>query len=245
MDEGPRAASLTTRSSVSASSRQSDLRAGDRRDLRRCGSRGRLLSGRDGSSEARRWSPSSGSSRSNKDEIAALQILYSRALRARELTFSQIKELAQAISRPPHRWTPEVLWAAYEALDERRCEAPSTVLHQPRLPGALRRPPQDELVPFPDQVLERFEVWLLQQRGWSHVHARAARVAGEDQGPRGVNLARDHDGRLLRTRRSSSRAGSGGRRRCSATTCGRCSTSSTRPLSYERPSARVGAVDTR
>ena len=37
----------------------------------------------------------------NKDEITALQILYSKPYGVRELTFAEIKELAQAIERPP------------------------------------------------------------------------------------------------------------------------------------------------
>jgi type I restriction enzyme, R subunit len=52
----------------------------------------------------------------HKDEITALQILYSRLYQQRP-TFKEIKELAHAIGRPPYRWTPEKLWRAYEALD--------------------------------------------------------------------------------------------------------------------------------
>jgi len=37
----------------------------------------------------------------HKDEIRALQVLYSRPHKER-LTFSEIKELARAIERPPH-----------------------------------------------------------------------------------------------------------------------------------------------
>ena len=39
----------------------------------------------------------------NKDQITALQMLYNRPYGARDLTFTQIKELADTISRPPHR----------------------------------------------------------------------------------------------------------------------------------------------
>src|SRR5439155_9914027 len=54
--------------------------------------------------------------RENKDEIMALQILYSRPYRQR-LTLKQIEELAKAIERPPRGWTPDRLWHAYQALD--------------------------------------------------------------------------------------------------------------------------------
>ena len=52
----------------------------------------------------------------HKDEITALQILYSRPYKQR-LTFEEIKELAETIERPPRAWTPARLWHAYEALD--------------------------------------------------------------------------------------------------------------------------------
>ena len=55
--------------------------------------------------------------RENKNEITALQILYSRPYRQR-LTFEEIKKLAETIARPPRVWTPERLWRAYEALDQ-------------------------------------------------------------------------------------------------------------------------------
>jgi len=42
--------------------------------------------------------------RENKNEITALQILYSRPCR-RRLTRKQIDELAKAIERPPRAWT--------------------------------------------------------------------------------------------------------------------------------------------
>ena len=55
--------------------------------------------------------------RDNKDEITALQVLYSRPYKQR-LTYRQIKELAEAIKLPPRAWTPEALWRAYETLDQ-------------------------------------------------------------------------------------------------------------------------------
>src|SRR3989442_5918787 len=55
----------------------------------------------------------------HKDEITALQILYSRPYRQR-LTFKNIKDLAHAIGKPPYNLTPERLWQAYEALERVR-----------------------------------------------------------------------------------------------------------------------------
>ena len=99
----------------------------------------------------------------NKDEIRALQVLYSRPYSER-LTFREIKELAAAIARPPRQWTPDVIWHAYELLDKSKVRGSGQrtladivalvryTLHQ-----------DDELVPFRDQVEERFAAWLREQ----------------------------------------------------------------------------------
>jgi type I restriction enzyme, R subunit len=57
----------------------------------------------------------------HKDDIRALQVLYSRPHKER-LTFTEVKELAEAIKRPPRQWTPDVLWRAYELLDKSKVQ---------------------------------------------------------------------------------------------------------------------------
>jgi type I restriction enzyme R subunit len=103
----------------------------------------------------------------HKDEIRALQVLYSRPQKEL-LTFTEVKELAKAIERPPSRWTPDILWHAYEVLDKSKVHGSGGrmltdivslvryTLHQ-----------DDELVPFRDQVEQRFTAWLAaqEQRG--------------------------------------------------------------------------------
>jgi type I restriction enzyme, R subunit len=102
--------------------------------------------------------------RENKDEITALQILYSRPHKQR-LTLKAIKQLADTIQRPPHVWTPELLWRAYEALDKSKVRGSGRkvladiiclvrfALHQ-----------EGELRPFKEQVNERFARWLATQQ---------------------------------------------------------------------------------
>ncbi|MCA9178509.1 MAG: DEAD/DEAH box helicase family protein, partial [Planctomycetales bacterium] len=51
------------------------------------------------------------------DEITALQVLYSQPYR-RRLTFTEIRELSEAIAKPPLQLTPERLWRAYETLEK-------------------------------------------------------------------------------------------------------------------------------
>jgi type I restriction enzyme R subunit len=100
----------------------------------------------------------------NKDEITALQILYSQPYGARQLTFQQIKEFADTISLPPRRWTPEALWNAYETLERNKVHG-STKTVLTNLVSLVRHAlgQQDELVAFPDQVAERYTAWLHQQ----------------------------------------------------------------------------------
>jgi type I restriction enzyme R subunit len=99
----------------------------------------------------------------HKDDIRALQVLYSRPYNER-LTFTDVKQLARAIERPPRQWTPEKLWHAYEMLDRSKVRGSGGkmltdlvsvvryTLHQ-----------DDELVPFRDQVEQRFAAWLTLQ----------------------------------------------------------------------------------
>jgi type I restriction enzyme R subunit len=99
----------------------------------------------------------------HKDEITALSVLYSRPY-AQRLTFAEIKELAGAIGRPPHQWTPEALWKAYETLDRSKVRGSggrvlTDIVSLVRF--ALEQ--EDELVPYPELVEERFRAWLLQQ----------------------------------------------------------------------------------
>jgi type I restriction enzyme R subunit len=99
----------------------------------------------------------------HKDEITALQVLFSRPYNQR-LTFKEIKELAHAIGRPPHRWTPEQLWAAYETLDHSKVRgSPGRVLTNIVSLVRYTLDQDEELVPFPDIVEERFGTWMAQQ----------------------------------------------------------------------------------
>ena len=120
----------------------------------------------------------------NRDEITALQVLYSQPYGG-GLTFGDIKELANAVGRPPRRWTPEDLWAAYETLDASRVRGSghrvmTDLVSLVRF--ALGR--DDELVAYPDLVSERFEAWLAQQ-------ADAGARFGDNQ-LKFLELIRDH-----------------------------------------------------
>ena len=99
----------------------------------------------------------------HKDDIRALQVLYSRRYRER-LTFKDIRELARTIERPPHRWTTQKLWRAYETLDKSKVRGSGGKMLTD-LVSVIRYTlnQDDELVPFSDHVEERFGAWLAAQ----------------------------------------------------------------------------------
>jgi type I restriction enzyme R subunit len=103
--------------------------------------------------------------RENKDEIDALQFFYAQPY-SRRLSFQDIKELADAIQAPPRSWTPERLWRAYETLDKDKVRGASGRRLLTDIVSLVRFATHrdDELVPFGDQVRERFERWMAQQR---------------------------------------------------------------------------------
>ncbi len=103
----------------------------------------------------------------HKDQIAALQVLYSRPYQQR-LRYDQIKELAQAIKRPGNglrSMTPEALWHAYESLDASKVRGGgervlADVVSLVRY--AIHQ--ENELHPFREDVDRRFADWIEQQK---------------------------------------------------------------------------------
>jgi len=101
----------------------------------------------------------------NRDEITALQIVYSRPSAGGGCSFADIKELANAIRRPPRGWTPDLLWQAYEILDASAVRGSGRrVLTDLVSLVRFALGFDDELVAYPELVDERFAAWLLQQR---------------------------------------------------------------------------------
>ena len=105
----------------------------------------------------------------HRDEITALQVLYSQPY-ARRLTWAEVRELADAIAAPPRGWTPDKLWEAYEALDRARVRGSGQrVLTDLVSLVRVALHHEDELVPYPDLVHERFRAWLLAQENAGRV----------------------------------------------------------------------------
>ncbi|HJT20032.1 MAG TPA: type I restriction-modification enzyme R subunit C-terminal domain-containing protein [Nitrospira sp.] len=100
----------------------------------------------------------------HKDEITALQILYSKPYKQR-LTFESIKELADAIEKPPYLWNESQLWQAYAALEKSKVKGASGKRILTDLVSLVRFAihQDNELVPFPERVNANFNAWLTQQ----------------------------------------------------------------------------------
>jgi type I restriction enzyme R subunit len=103
----------------------------------------------------------------HKDEITALHVLYSGHHGAK-VTYAELRELAERIKRPPHNWTPDLIWNAYAAIE--------VDPEHPKVRRADRHTVTDlvslvrftlgqdhELVPYALSVAEKYAAWILQQ----------------------------------------------------------------------------------
>jgi type I restriction enzyme R subunit len=97
----------------------------------------------------------------HKDEITALQILYSKPYKSR-LQFEQIKELANIIEKPPYLWRVDRLWDAYAALEKSKVKGASAQKILTDLVSLIRFAlhQENELEPFAEHVQKRYEAWL-------------------------------------------------------------------------------------
>jgi type I restriction enzyme R subunit len=99
----------------------------------------------------------------HRDEITALQLLYTPG---KKVGFAELKELSDRIQRPPHRWTPDLLWNAYVALDADGHHVRRAARHTVTDLIALVRyelHQDNELVPYAQTVQQRYAGWLATQ----------------------------------------------------------------------------------
>src|SRR3990172_8955642 len=117
----------------------------------------------------------------HKDEITALQVLYSMPYKQR-LRYEDIKDLASRIEKPPHQWRVDNLWNAYAALEKSKVKGASAPHILTDLVSLVRfaMHRDDELVPFPERVSANFHSWLAQQQS-------LPRPQGEGRGEGGSN----------------------------------------------------------
>ena len=99
----------------------------------------------------------------NKDEITALQILYNQPYGQRRLTYEQIKQLANALERPPRSLTPEKLWQAYSQLEADKVRGAGVQKLLTDIISLVRfaMGETETLEPFAVTIEEKFQQWLM------------------------------------------------------------------------------------
>jgi len=101
----------------------------------------------------------------NKDEITALQILYSIPYKKRYVTYEQIQELTNALTKPPYNLNSDLVWRAYKLLDKSRVKGtPDKQLTNIISLVKYSLGKSETLEPFPQQVEERFNNWIAEKQ---------------------------------------------------------------------------------
>lgn len=102
----------------------------------------------------------------HRAEITAIQLLAEAGdpKLGHRVSFVDIQELADRISRPPYNWTPDLIWNAYVAIEAPnvRCSPAHTLTDLVSLVRYTVGADAD-LVPYADLVRERYAAWLAQQ----------------------------------------------------------------------------------
>ncbi len=101
----------------------------------------------------------------NRDEITALQLLFGQPYGRRDLTLREIEDLKARIEQPPHVWTTESLWQAYAQLERDKVRGVRAERVLTDLVSLVRHAVQldDELIPYPERVQQRYADWLAAQ----------------------------------------------------------------------------------
>lgn len=112
----------------------------------------------------------------NRNELLALQILYSQPFPKRRLTYASIKELATRLTDPPHHLTTADVWQAYRRLEASLVRgAPSDkVLTDIISLVRFATGQNDVLEPYSARVEQKFNLWIGRQK-------KAGRDFNEDQ----------------------------------------------------------------
>jgi type I restriction enzyme R subunit len=102
----------------------------------------------------------------HKNELLALQILYSQPLPKRRLTYASIRELATRLADPPHHLTTADVWQAYKRLQATLVRgAPSDkVLTDIISLVRFATGSADLLEPYAARVEQRFNLWIGRQK---------------------------------------------------------------------------------
>src|SRR5207248_4216072 len=98
----------------------------------------------------------------NKDDLTALQVLYA-GTRSPKLSLRDLRQLRDALARPPLAATPEQLWRAYQAVESDKVKGFGgsqladlvALVRHALLPGFT-------LAPYADEVRARYQTWVVE-----------------------------------------------------------------------------------
>jgi len=98
----------------------------------------------------------------NKDELDALQLIYSKPYGHRHFTYAQIRQLADAIQKPPYNLTTEQVWRAYEQLERTKVRGAGPQKLLTDIIALIRFAIEETpiLEPFNSTVNRAFDRWM-------------------------------------------------------------------------------------
>jgi type I restriction enzyme, R subunit len=104
----------------------------------------------------------------NKDEITALQVLFSQPYGRRRLDYEQVRQLAERLNETLRQGEPLLmtnnLWHAYQQLEKDRVRGAGEKRVLADLVSLVRHAALDEeLLPYPERVGKRYQDWLEMQ----------------------------------------------------------------------------------
>ncbi len=108
----------------------------------------------------------------NKNEILALQIIYNQPYDKRHLTYEMIRNLANAMKKPPHNLSTEYVWRAFEQLEKDKVKKRRPEFLLADIISLVRFDLQKEnvLIPYQDTVDMRFADWLVNQEKAGNIY---------------------------------------------------------------------------
>lgn len=113
----------------------------------------------------------------NRDELAALQILYARPHAARRLDRAAIDELRDTLRRPPWLLEPVDIWRAYQRLDDKRVKGnPARALSDIVMLVRYAVGASATLEPLTSTIAGRFNLWLGREERAGRVYSEAQKA---------------------------------------------------------------------
>ncbi len=100
--------------------------------------------------------------KASRDELEAIRVFYSQPRRL-GLRFQHVKELAEALKRPPLGATPERLWSAFQAVEPQAVRGQCGKLVDVIALVRHAVEPNTPLVPYTQTVEEHYRQWLAEQ----------------------------------------------------------------------------------